>query len=81
MRKALYLLEMAVAPDLQRGGIGRLLIEAAKSVARAFPADAIRLDAYDHAAGAGGFYAKCGFQERGRVAYRGVPLIYFEWVF
>ncbi len=80
VRKALYLLDMAVAPGAQSTGIGRLLIEEAKSLARAFPADAIRLDAYDHAAGAGGFYAKCGFQERGRVVYRGVPLIYYEWL-
>ena len=47
-------------------------------VAAAWPADAIRLDAYDHAAGAGPFYAKCGFRERGRVVYRGNPLAYYE---
>jgi hypothetical protein len=47
-------------------------------VARAWPSDALRLDAYDHAAGAGPFYATCGFREVGRVTYRGVPLIYFE---
>ena len=29
-------------------------------------------------AGAGSFYAKCGFREVGRVRYRTVPLIYFE---
>jgi hypothetical protein len=36
------------------------------------------LDAYDAAAGAGRFYARCGYQERGRVVYKGDPLIYFE---
>ena len=36
------------------------------------------LDAYDGAAGAGRFYAKCGFLEVGRKTYRGVPLVYFE---
>jgi len=36
------------------------------------------LDAYDGAAGAGRFYAKCGFLEVGRKIYRGVPLVYFE---
>ena len=41
-------------------------------------ADAIRLDAYDAEAGAGEFYVKCGFREVGRVAYRGVPLTYYE---
>ena len=36
------------------------------------------LDAYDAKAGAGGFYARCGFAERGRVVYKGDPLIYYE---
>lgn len=76
--RPLYLLDMAVAPDLQGKGIGRRLVEDAKAIARAWPADAIRLDAYDAEAGAGPFYAKCGFRELGRVTYRGVPLVYFE---
>lgn len=74
----LYLTDMAVAPQLQRQGMGRRLLEEAKAVAAAWPADAIRLDAYDSAAGAGPFYAKCGFREVGRVTYRGVRLTYFE---
>jgi GNAT superfamily N-acetyltransferase len=78
VRKALYLLDMAVAPDHQRRGIGRRLCDESAAVARAWPADAIRLDAYDGPAGAGGFYARCGFREVGRVVYRGVPLVYFE---
>ncbi|HXU31708.1 MAG TPA: GNAT family N-acetyltransferase [Thermoanaerobaculia bacterium] len=78
VRRPLYLLNMAVDPQVQRSGIGRFLVEEAKAVARAWPAEAIRLDAYDAEAGAGGFYAKCGFQERGRVVYREVPLVYFE---
>ena len=41
-------------------------------------ADALRLDAYDSPAGAGDFYLKCGFKERGRVVYRGDPLVYYE---
>jgi ribosomal protein S18 acetylase RimI-like enzyme len=80
VKKAIYLTGMAVAPRFQRQGIGKLLLnEAAKSV-REWPADAIRLDAYDHAIGAGGFYAKCGFRERGHATYRNNPLIYFELV-
>jgi hypothetical protein len=47
-------------------------------MAAQWPADAIRLDAFDAEAGAGGFYSKCGFREVGRVSYRNVPLIYFE---
>jgi GNAT superfamily N-acetyltransferase len=76
--KAIYLHGLAVAPCEQRQGIGRLLIAESKAVARAWPGNAIRLDAYDHAAGAGAFYVKCGFREVGRATYRGVPLIYFE---
>ena len=76
--RALYLHAMAVAPELQRQGIGRDLVRDAIDVARAWPSQAIRLDAYDAPAGAGGFYAKCGFREVGRVTYRTVPLIYFE---
>jgi GNAT superfamily N-acetyltransferase len=78
--RPLYLTDMAVAPPHQRQGVGRRLIEEAKEAAAAWPADALRLDAYDHAAGAGAFYAKCGFRQVGRVTYRGVPLLYFEWM-
>jgi len=80
VKKALYLSHMAVIPNLQGKGIGRKLIEEAVSLARAFPADAIRLDAWDAEAGAGAFYAKCGFRETGRTTYRNAPLIYFELV-
>jgi GNAT superfamily N-acetyltransferase len=76
--RPLYLTDMAVAPALQRQGVGRRIMEEAKAIASAWPSDAIRLDAYDCAAGAGPFYAKCGFREVGRVTYRGVPLVYFE---
>jgi GNAT superfamily N-acetyltransferase len=78
VRKALYLLDMAVAPARQRQGIGRLLLEEARRVAESWPAEAIRLDAYDATAGAGEFYAWCGYREVGRRAYRGTPLIYYE---
>jgi GNAT superfamily N-acetyltransferase len=76
--KALYLTDMAVDPAYQRRGVGRALLREALAVARGWPADAVRLDAYDAAAGAGPFYAACGFREVGRAAYRGVRLIYFE---
>jgi len=79
-RRPLYLIDMAVTPELQRRGIGWRLLAHALEVAAAWPADAVRLDAYDAPAGAGGFYARCGWRERGRVTYRDVPLIYFERV-
>ncbi len=53
--RPLYLTGMAVHPDLQRKGIGRLLLKEAEAVARAWSADAIRLDAFDAEAGAGTF--------------------------
>jgi GNAT superfamily N-acetyltransferase len=77
-KRPLYLTDMAVTPDRQRKGVGRLCVEEAGRVAREWPGDAIRLDAYDAEAGAGEFYRKCGFREVGRVSYRNVPLIYFE---
>ena len=76
--KPLYLLAMAIAPAHQRKGFGKMLLEESERIAEAWPADAIRLDAYDAAAGAGGFYARCGFTECGRAAYRGTALIYYE---
>ncbi len=76
--RPLYLLSLAVAPELQRRGVGRACLDYAATVARRWPADAIFLDAFDHEAGAGNFYLKCGYRETGRVNYRGVPLVYFE---
>lgn len=76
--RPLYLLSMAVAPRRQRTGIGRRLLDEALGLARAWPAEALRLDAYDAPAGAGEFYRRCGFTEVARVEYRASPLIYFE---
>ena len=78
--KPLYLLAMAVTPAKQRLGIGRGCLEEVKRIAKSWPADALRLDAYDAKAGAGPFYAKCGWREAGRATYRGAPLIYFEFL-
>jgi len=80
VKKALYLTGMAVLPVMQKQGVGRALLEEAAKIARAWPADAIRLDAWDADAGAGPFYAKCGYRELARTAYKGNPLIYFELV-
>lgn len=80
VERAIYLHDMAVDPSRQRHGIGRALIDEAKAIARSWPAQAIRLDAYDAPHGAGDFYARCGFREVGRVTYRKTPLIYFEFL-
>ena len=79
-KKALYLINMAVHPDWQGKGVGRLILKEAETQARIWPSNAIRLDAWDAKAGAGAFYAKCGFCETGRVVYRNAPLIYYEKV-
>ena len=80
VKKAIYLTGMAVAPKLQRQGIGRQIMHQAITEAKLWPADAIRLDAFNADAGAGGFYASCGFRETARVVYKKNPLIYFELV-
>lgn len=80
VKRPLYLTGMTISVAHQAQGLGRSAIDDAVATAVAWPADAIRLDAYDAEAGAGPFYVKCGFQERGRVAYKGNPLAYFERV-
>jgi len=76
--RAIYLHDVNIEPALQGHGLGRSLMEEVKSAARDWPADAIRTDTFDGAAGAGPFYEKCGFRAVGRKTYRSVPLAYFE---
>jgi GNAT superfamily N-acetyltransferase len=78
VKRPFYLLNMAVDVAMQRRGIGRLCLEEAARVARAWPAQSICLDAYDAPAGAGEFYQRCGFRCTGRKVYRDVPLVYYE---
>jgi GNAT superfamily N-acetyltransferase len=76
--RPLYLVGMAVDPRHQGKGVGRALVERAVDLARDWPGDAIRLDAWDAEAGAGGFYAKCGFRLAAHAKYKGAPLVYYE---
>ena len=78
VKRPLYLTGMAVSVTRQGRGLGRMALEDAYAVAEKWPADAIRLDAFDADAGSGGFYGRCGFTERGRVVYKGDPLVYYE---
>src|SRR5688572_5746 len=52
-KRPLYLVNMAVAPERQRMGIGRGLLGEALNEARLCGAQALRLDAYDAPAGGG----------------------------
>src|SRR6266581_8697310 len=61
VKRPLYLTGMAVSVSHQRQGLGSLALADACTVGEAWPADAIRLDAYNAEAGAGGFYARCEF--------------------
>lgn len=78
VKRPLYLTGLAVSVAHQGQGLGRFALEDARAIARSSSADSIRLDAYDAPAGAGDFYVKCGFKERGQVVYRGDPLVYYE---
>lgn len=78
VKTALYLVGMAVLPEWQGKGVGRAMMKEAVNTAKDWPANAIRLDAWDAPAGAGAFYAKCGFREAGKVVYRNAPLVYYE---
>jgi GNAT superfamily N-acetyltransferase len=76
--RPLYLTGMAVAVALQGRGVGRRALAAAEAGARDWDAPASRRDADDAPAGGGGFYAACGYADRGRVTYRNTPLAYYE---
>jgi predicted N-acetyltransferase YhbS len=49
VKKALYLIGMAVHPERQGKGVGRLILREAESISRNWPSEAIRLDAWDSA--------------------------------
>ncbi|HUQ09215.1 MAG TPA: GNAT family N-acetyltransferase [Steroidobacteraceae bacterium] len=76
---ALYVIGLAVAPHAHGQGVGRELMESAKAAARFWPAEALWLDTYESAAGAGRFYEKCGFRKVGAQRLNGSPLTYYEW--
>jgi predicted N-acetyltransferase YhbS len=78
--KPLYVLGLAVSPEHRDKGVGRHLMDAAKDTARSLHAEALWLDAYEHSAGAGPFYMKCGFRKVGSTKYREMPLSYYEWL-
>ena len=76
--RPLDLTSLAVSPSHQRQGLGRRALDDARAVAVAWGAHAIRLDTFDSDTGAAAFYERCGYATRGRVVYKGNPLVYFE---
>lgn len=76
--RAVYLTTMAVAPAQQRRGVGRGCLAAVERLARAWGADAVRLDSFDGPAGAAGFYERCGFRPVKRGEYLGARLVWLE---
>ena len=81
VKTPIYLTNMAVIPDVQSQGVGRALLADADIRTRSWPGgagQAIRLDAFDADAGAGGFYDRCGYRECGKIVFNSAPLIYFE---
>jgi GNAT superfamily N-acetyltransferase len=79
--RPVYLINMAVLPRWQGKGVGRALLKEADRMAVEAGYGAIRLDAYEGPAGAGGFYKRCGYKAAGGKVYKGIPLLYFERVF
>ena len=77
-QRPLYLTDMVVDVAHQRLGLGRAALDDARRTATLWPADRIRLEAWHGAAGAGAFYERCGYVDRGHVVYKGTPLIYYE---
>ena len=75
---ALYVLGLAVASAYRKRGVGRRLMAAAKQAARDRRAQALWLDVYEHAAGAGPFYRRCGFQVVGPAPGGEPPLTFYE---
>jgi len=80
VQSALFVLGLAVAPDYQRMGIGRRLIEAVQDQARQRRADALWLDTVEGQAGAGPFYLRCGFRRVATSGQGNVPVVYYEWL-
>jgi predicted N-acetyltransferase YhbS len=80
---AIYLIGLAVATQCRGQGVGRQLVEACKGIVRAWSAQALWLDSYEHPAGAGPFYEKCGFRKVGATAFKETPqphyLGFYEW--
>lgn len=77
---AIYVLGLAVAVHRRNFAIGHSLMNATKDFAQKSSANALWLDAYDHAAGAGPFYERCGFRRCGKKPHGSIDLWLYEWL-
>jgi GNAT superfamily N-acetyltransferase len=68
VKRPLYLTGMAVSAAHQGQGLGRMALEDACAVAEEWPADALRLDAYDADAGQVGSMPAAGSQSAARLS-------------
>tara|TARA_R110002020_G_scaffold175011_20_gene366891 strand:+ start:2708 stop:3136 length:429 start_codon:yes stop_codon:yes gene_type:complete len=75
---ALLLDNVAVAPDAQGRGFGRLLVEAAEAEARALGHDRIRLYTHVRMTANIALYTRLGFRETRRVTEKGFHRVYME---
>lgn len=75
---AFYLRSLSVRVDRQGRGVGRRAMQAAEDLARKRGMKALRCDAYDGAASAGGFYEKCGFRPLRGGTVDGTPVTFYE---
>ncbi|MEZ0260827.1 MAG: GNAT family N-acetyltransferase [Alphaproteobacteria bacterium] len=75
---AFYLRSLSVRVDAQGRGVGRAAMAEAENLARKRGMKALRCDAYEGAASAGGFYEKCGFKPLRRGAVNGTPIVFYE---
>lgn len=69
---------MRVAPDLQRRGLGRRMLEELEKRARGLQFSTLRLDTAVHQAGARRLYASNGYRETGRGEIGPFDCVFYE---
>ncbi len=76
--KGLGVFNLVVQPELQRQGIGRLLMQGVEQLARTCQIPYVRLDAFAENPISTTFYRRIGYDERAEISLRGTRLILFE---
>jgi ribosomal protein S18 acetylase RimI-like enzyme len=78
--KAACIHRLAVLPEYQGRGLGRLMLQFAESLAREQGKSSIRLDVFTGNAGAVSMYGKAGYRQVGQIQFpfRKVPYMGYE---